>query len=63
MKIRIVLIGIAVTFFSCGKSVEDNLAEGLENIEHTRLIEHTFMDNYSIDKMVFLKEEGDGYPN
>ncbi len=61
MKTKFLLLGIAFTIFSCGKSIEDHLAEGLTSIEHTRLIEHTFKDNYTIDKMVFLKEEGQTY--
>ena len=58
MKTKFLLLGIVFTIFSCGKSLEGHLAQGLTSIEHTRLIEHTFKDNYTIDKMVFLKEEG-----
>lgn len=52
---------MAITIISCGKSLENHLAEGLSSIEQTRLIGHTFKENYTIDKMAFLKEGDQTY--
>ena len=61
MKTKFLLLSMVLTIFSCGKTVEDHLANGLAEIEHTRVIGHTFKDNYTVDKMVFLKDEGQTY--